>query len=253
MKFLLTCPNSENSLMGYDWDKNEIFWSVSSQVIRVCSACYNGNDLVVSSDNFVTRFAADGYYRIELRGKYDSLCHSIRVMDGNVLGVVDSGNSQVVALAKQGEVTAIFRPLEFWEDYPLDAIHLNDFAATPTGILASSFGYRPWRKVSTSMPWERWASSGYGLVLNLTGKDGKGNGRIVGCGFNQPHSLHFESPNRLFLCSSGTGIFHMCHLNDEGLVTERKNFQITSDHFLRGACRVDDGLFLGGSPYCKRC
>ena len=247
MKLLLACVNSAKSLIGYDCEEEKIFWSIPSNVTRVCSACYDGSDLLISSDNCVRRLTNSGCQRIEMRGRYDALAHSVRVVGEDLIGVVDTGNSQVVVMKRDGQLGAILRPLEVWEDYPRDAIHLNDFAATPYGILASCFGYRPWRKVAENVSWEHWASGGYGLILNLTGADGKGIGRVVGCGFDQPHSLHYVPPNHLYLCSSGTGIFHMCELDRGGLVRQRREYEITRDHFLRGACRTDTGWFLGGS------
>ena len=70
---------------------------------------------------------------------------------------------------RKGEQEVEFEPLKEWGEIPKDAIHLNDFAVTASGILASSFDYRPWRQTKEDITWDDWCTGGYGVILNLTG------------------------------------------------------------------------------------
>ncbi len=246
MKLLLGCVNSPISLIGYDWEKGEIFWSLEQEQLKVCGVSYDGHDLLVSSDNFITRLTPSGAFRIELTGEYESLAHSVRVIDDNLFGVADTGHSVIRIFNKTGEQVEILDPIGYWQDIPADAIHLNDFVLTPYGMLASCFDYRPWCLVRKETSWENWCSGGYGLIINLTGIGNKGMGRIVGCGFNHPHSLHYVDPC-LYVCSSATGQFHRCKFIKGGLLVEDMHYKVTDDHFLRGAYKLDNGWFLGGS------
>ena len=246
MKLLLACVNTNLSLVGYDWDKGEIFWTCPQKLIRVCGAGYHGNDLLLSGDSFITRVMPDRYVRTELKGRHEALAHSVHVIDELSVGVVDTGNSRVVVLNRNGEIEKTYEPIRSWGDDLQDAIHLNDFAVTPHGILGSCFDYRPWREAREQTSWEDWCSGGYGLVLNVTGSGGHGEGRVVGCGFNHPHSLKYIEPD-LYLCSSATGIFHVCEFNGDSLLREKAQYRVTEDHFLRGACHADGGWYLGGS------
>ncbi len=246
MRFLLSCVNSPNSLIGYDWEKREIFWQCPQSKVRSCGICYDGADLLISTDNTVTRLTSTGFVRSELDGGFDALAHSVHPITESHVGVVDTGNSCVVVLNRNGEVADAFSPLEAWGPVPHDAIHLNDFVVTPYGILASCFDYRPWRKVKEEISWTNWCSGGYGLVLNLTGDGDKGAGRVVGCGFNHPHSLTYFS-QYLYLCSSATGEFHRCEIDSGGSLREVFRHQVTTEHFLRGAHPTGDVWFLGGS------
>ena len=173
MRLLLSCVNSDLSLIGFDWDSGRIFWACPQKLLRVCGACYDGNDLLLSGDNHVARVTPTGYVRTELSGRYDALAHSVHVIDEDRFGVVDTGNSRVVGVNKRGEADVVYGPVDHWGDIPHDAIHLNDFAVTPHGMLASCFDYRPWRKVREDTSWEDWCTGGYGMILNLTGTENR--------------------------------------------------------------------------------
>ena len=92
-----------------------------------------------------------------------------------------------------------------------------------------------------------WYSGCYGLILNLTsGQKGEGAGRVVGCGFNHPHSLTYWN-EKLYLCSSATGDFHQCGFDKRGNFINSDPMRITETHFLRGLHKVDGGWIMGGS------
>lgn len=249
MKFLLSCVNSPMSLVGYDWEEERVFWQLPSSAARACSACYDGSDLLIATDNFLRRYSGNGCEDYELKGKYDAYAHTVRVVGDDLVGIADTGNTQLLFINREGSLEYVLRPLEVWGDYPIDAIHLNDFAATPFGILASCFGYRPWREIIAATSWEDWSLGGYGLIMNLNGGDNKGVGRIVGCGLDQPHSVRYVAPNWLYVSSSATGVLHVCEITATGLVQERHRYQVTRTHFLRGALRSNSGWFLGGSCF----
>lgn len=246
MKLLLGCVNSDLSLIGFDWDKGEVFWSCPQTKLKVCGICYDGPDLLISTDDFLTRVTPSGYIRTRLNGRHEALSHSVHVIEDDLVGIVDTGNTRVVGFNRKGEQEVEFEPLKEWGEIPKDAIHLNDFAVTASGILASSFDYRPWRQTKEDITWDDWCTGGYGVILNLTGNGVTGKGRIVGCGFNHPHSLNFVDPY-LYLCSSATGIFHKCEIDDTGVVREKDRFKVSQDHFLRGAHKMGTEWFLGGS------
>ena len=246
MRLLLGCVNTSVSLMGYDWETGEVFWAVPRETLRVCGVCYHGSDLLISGDSFLTRLQPTGGFRTPLGGRYDALAHSVHVLDDGHAGVVDTGNSRLICVDLGGQIVDLFEPIDTWGDIPQDAIHLNDFVVAPTGTLATCFDYRPWREVKAGTSWDDWCTGGYGIILNLTGDGSNGAGRVVGCGFNHPHSLNYVD-DRLYLCSSATGVFHVCELDPDGTVRETGRFQVTNDHFLRGAYNTDGGWYLGGS------
>lgn len=171
MKVLLSCVNSSFSLLGFDWDRGEVFWELPSERLKVCGICYDGRALLVASDNAVTRFTPLDVNRISLSGPHEALGHSVHLINEHEFGVVDTGNSAVRVFRKNLEPSYVLNPVAHWNDVPEDAIHLNDFAVTPFGILASCFGYRPWRSVQQSLSWEEWCRGGYGLILNLSGRN----------------------------------------------------------------------------------
>jgi hypothetical protein len=249
MKLLLSFVNSTISLAGYDWDRGEIFWSIPSSHIKTCGICYHDSDLWVSSDNRVVQLCPNGDGNvITLSGPHDPQLHGLHVLNDTTLGVVDTGHSAVRIIDKNGQQVQTFNPVACWLEVPNDAIHLNDFVMTPYGLLASCFDYRPWRVVRELMSYEDWCTGGYGLIINLTVESHKGAGRIVGCGLNHPHSLNYVDPY-LYLCSSSTGTFSICEFSGTGTLIEKSQFKITQDHFLRGACHVENGWFLGGSTF----
>jgi hypothetical protein len=202
----------------------------------------------VASDDRIVRLEPNGKSStFKLKGRYNPLLHSVHFVDNESFGAVDTGNSAVRIIDKKGNQTKCFTPLHSWGNPPCDAIHLNDFVVTPYGLLASCFDYRPWRAISTAISPDDWHSGGYGVILNLSGGPRPvGAGRIVGCGFNHPHSLSYIEPN-LYLCSSTTGTFSVCSFNKNGTLFEKSQFKVTNDHFLRGACYSNGSWFLGGS------
>lgn len=150
---------------------------------------------------------------------------------GGHFGVVDTGNSRVVVYLSDGSVDDVYCPLVALEASPHDAIHMNDLLH---GLITSCFDYRPWRSVREKTSWGDWCTGGYGLILRLDGAPGSGAGRVVGSGFNHPHSLTCHE-NCLHLCSSSTCEFHVCEVDAHGLIRELKRFQISKDHFVRGS------------------
>ncbi len=248
MKLLLSCVNSDSSLIGFDWDEGKIFWTYPRDKFNLCGICYDGNSLFTSGNDTVSILDPSNIYNLALPGNYKALAHGIHVISDDLFGVVDTGNSVVRIFNKKGEEVKTYNPLEFWGNIPHDAIHINDFVVTPFGVLASCFDYRPWRfsRKPIQERWEDWCNSGYGVIMNLSGHKNKGEGRIIGCGFNHPHSLQYVNPF-FYVCSSATGIFHVCDFTKSGELTEKSQFKITDDHFLRGAYNTSDGWFLGGS------
>jgi len=235
-------------LIGYDWDRGEVFWALARERERMkaCGVCYHGGALLVASDDTVRRFTPERVDSVELPGTQNSLSHSIHPIGQGEFGVIDTGHSCLRVFRDDLSPSRVLEPLAAWGDLPPDAIHLNDFAVTPRGIVASCFDYRPWRKVQAELSWECWCRGGYGLALNLTGDRGAGAGRVVGCGWNHPHSLVYRD-GHLHLCSAAAGVFHACAFTDDGTLVERRRVPVTQTHFLRGAWHSGDGWFLGGS------
>lgn len=248
MKLLLSCVNTNLTLIGFDWDEGKIFWSCHKDKINATGICYAGNRLFTTANDTVTILGPTDKYHIDLPGGYKALAHGIHVVSDEAFGVVDTGNSAVRIFNGNGDEIETYKPLEAWGSIPHDTIHLNDFALTPFGVFASCFDYRPWRssRKYNQERWEDWCNSGYGVILNLSGHKGKGIGRIVGCGFNHPHSLQYVNPF-FYLCSSATGIFHVCNFTKSGELTEEMQFKISDDHFLRSAYKDHDSWYLGGS------
>lgn len=244
MKLLLSCVNSSPSLIGYDWDKEEIFWSTNK--IKVCGICYDNKDLLISTDDFLIRITPNDLQETRLSGQFNAGLHSVHVINESQIGVIDTGNSRLIVLDKKGKVEKVLNPVAHWGEIPSDAIHLNDFAVTPYGIIASCFDYRPWQKIRDEQEWKTWCEGGYGIILSLTENNNSGFGRVVGCGFNHPHSLKYIDPY-LYICSSATGVFHVYEFNSSGFLREKSQHKITGDHFLRGAHNVNGNWFLGGS------
>ena len=167
------------------------------------------------------------------------------MIDGSTFGVADTGNSVVRVYSTAFEHLTDLAPFSDWPQLPDDAVHLNDFAVTPYGIIASCFDFRPWRAVQSRFKDRKlWSTSGMGVLINIS--DGHGAGRLVGYGLNHPHTLLF-SDQQLFNCSSSQGIFHSWTFNESGTLRSSKNIPVTQDHFLRGACRSGGKWYLGGS------
>jgi hypothetical protein len=193
--------------------------------------------LATAKTNSINFIMPEGRTIHRCRGKFSAASHSIHPMSNGRIGFADAGNNRIYRMSADGTSKKALNPLI---GYPrvFDAIHLNDFVETPIGILASCFDYRPWRIVKGRFP-EAWAVGGFGLILNITKY-----GRVEYSGLDHPHSLKCEG-NSLYVCSSSIGVFHQFDL-DYSLV-EKKKWEITDDHFLRGACHIGDTWYLGGS------
>ncbi len=244
MKLLLSCPNSNFSLLGYDWTKEELFFAIPSYIFTACSIEYYSNSLLVSSENEIRRISPYEETIYYLGGRYNNLAHSVKIIDKDKIAVVDTGNTRVIVIDASGRVIKTYNPLESWGNIPQDTIHLNDVVQTPYGLLASCFDYRPWRYEREKLSWQQWCSGGFGLILNLSEE-----GRVIGCGLNHPHSLTYKHPY-LYVCSSATGEFHVFEFNKNGILREKQRYRICNNHFLRGALYTKMGWFLGGS--CRR-
>ncbi len=252
MKLLLSCVNSLVSLIGYDTEKRESFWYCPADRVRACGACYAETApgaLIIATDSGVTRYSAAGRAEfVALPGPHDNLAHSVHVVDGQV-GVADTGNSRVLLYSPDFAAHISFDPLEGWGEIPRDAIHLNDFARTPGGFVASCFNYRPYRTVET--PGHHWQSGGYGLLLSLEKHQGRNVGRVLAPGLSCPHSLVW-SRDRLYCCASATGEFLRFAYNDRGLLVEEKRWFVSGDYFIRGALPLEDGSWLLGGSTVRR-
>jgi hypothetical protein len=252
MRLLLSFVNSTIALAGYDWKEGRIFWALSSERLKAGGICYHGSDLCVGAGDRVVRLSPTGSSsQIVISGPYNPRLHGIHPIDEFAIGVVDTGNSTVRIINLEGHQIGLYNPVGAWLEIPDAAIHLNDFVVTPYGVLGSCFDYRPWRTIRELISDDDWCCGGYGLVLNLSSKHNSNcnaGGCVVGCGFNHPHSLAFHAPF-LFLCSSATGIFHVSRLASSGVLVPHSEVQITKTHFLRGACKIANYWYLGGSTF----
>lgn len=244
MRLLLSRVNSRESLVGYDWDRDEVFWSVPKSSFSACGICYWRDRLLVASNDTLLDWSPRGMERIPLPGRHPSLAHSVGRLDADRIGVVDTGNSVVRVFDEACRPLEPISPLAGWGELPSDAIHLNDFAATKRGVIGSCFDHRPWRAAERSHGnREDWRRGGYGLLLNLSGPT---PGRIVACGLNHPHSVTADGDG-VCVCSSATGEFVRFEFDHRGRLQETSSIEVTTSHFLRGALRAETGWFLGGS------
>lgn len=251
MKILLSCVNSVVSFVGYDLAAEQPFWYCPSDRVRACGAAYDGDALLVATDNQVTRLSASGALtRFSMPGPHKNLLHSVHPLEGTGIGVIDTGNSRLLVFADLSDggnarASVSFEPLEGWENVPQDAIHLNDFAATPRGLVASCFNYRPYRILS--VPERPWQKMDYGLLLSLEKHSGRNVGRVLAGGLSCPHSLVWHGDS-LYCCASATGEFIRFSFNARGMLVEQETRHVTDAHFLRGALPLGDGSWiLGGS------
>ena len=249
MKFLLSCVNSLVSFVGYDLAARQAFWYCPADRLRACGAAYDGDGLLIASDNTLTRMGADGSItRVSPPGPHDNLLHSVHCLEGIGVGLMDTGNSRLLVYGDLNSPPISFEPLEGWENIPADAIHMNDFVRTPRGIVASCFNYRPYRTVAA--PGRVWQKMGYGLLLSLEKDDKRNVGRVLAGGLSCPHSLVWHK-DRLYCCASATGDFLGFAYNAHGLLVEEERIHITDDHFLRGALPLDDGSWLLGGSHIR--
>ena len=152
MKLLISCVHSDYSLLGYDSEADQVFWVCSSKRLKACGIAYHGNDLLVATSNIVTRFGCDGTVNLSrFEGRANPLFHSIHPINDDLVGVVDTGHSQVLLLSRNNQVVRSLSPFQFWGNDHQDAVHMNDFAMTRHGMVASCFGYRPWRDVMAKL------------------------------------------------------------------------------------------------------
>jgi len=251
MKILISLINSnkvqsDRSVLCFDLQNKKMIWGIKDSSLSSCGMCYFDSALWFAGDNNVTKIDRQQTFRFDYQSKYPMQLHSIHPIGKGQLGLVDTGNSVIRIIDSMGKQVKKLSPLESWGDIPADVIHLNDFAVTPHGIIASCFDYRPYRKVREDIPWSKWCSQRYGILINVTGNHVVGPGAIVGCGFNHPHSLVYHEPFA-YLCSSATGSFVRIAFDKDGFVQQKREFHITSNHFLRGAMRVGKNWVLGGS------
>jgi hypothetical protein len=246
MRLLLSCVNTVVSLIGYDFDKGESFWYCPADRLRACGACYDGRDLLLGSDDYLTRVSPSGVSQTRLPGPHENLAHGVRMVGEDLVGVADTGNSRILVMGRDGARAVVYDPLDQWDEVPPDAIHLNDFLPVEHGFLASCFHYQPFRPFKEALGYEAWKTGGFGLILGLSKERGLNVSRVLACGLNQPHSLAAHE-GRIFCCSSATGSFLEFSYTDRGLLRETGHRKVTDEHFLRGALRAGDGWFLGGS------
>lgn len=246
MRILIGCVNTAVSLIGYDTTLRQSFWYCPANVIRACGVCYDEDALCIASDNSLTRISAThGVSSCHLPGPHDNYAHSVKHIGSGLLGVVDTGNSRVLLMPRDTDLTLTYEPLQGWQgDLPLDAIHLNDILPVDDGVLASAFSYQPFTQWSTMAV--EWKAAGLGVIYHLTRRGGKTLARIVASGINCPHSL-MEHNGDVYCCSSAQGDFIRFRWHASGVLHEVERFHVTSTHFLRGALRTDDGWLLGGS------
>lgn len=263
MKLLISSVHSDYSLLGYDSEVDRVFWKCSSDRLKACGIAYHGNDLLVATSNTVTRFNSDGTVNISrFEGRSNPLFHSIHPINDLLVGVVDTGHSQVLLLSRENEIVRSLSPFAFWGDDHHDAVHMNDFALTRHGMIASCFGYRPWRNLMTKLESDDSAppsaDTGHvdahaglkhqGLLINLMENNGKETGRIVGFGFTLPHSITVIE-DTLYICSSLLATFHICHISEKGLVLPDTEIKFPDAYILRGTLKHDNGWFIGGSTH----
>ena len=126
MKVLISCVNSPQSLIGYDTDSKDIFWSVPSTQFKACGASYFHADLLISSDDYVIYFSREGGRVLKIEGPYQPLAHSIHPVNEEMFGVIDTGHSALRVYKPDFSAHAMISPLAGWPQVPQDAIHLND-------------------------------------------------------------------------------------------------------------------------------
>lgn len=249
MKILLSCLRTENSLIGFDLNQGEVFWTHKRSDLKTCGAALLNGALYTAADNFVARVDGSGIQRLVMQGPYQPLAHSVHPIDNDHIGVVDTGHSCLRIIHRDLTSQRAISPVATWPKVPQDAIHLNDFVRTTFGIYASCFDYRPWRAIQEKSTFEEWCTGGYGLILNLTGHAGRGTGRVVMCGLNHPHSLRLRN-DHLFVCSSATGEVHKCRFLEDGTLERTESIALGKRHFVRGLLFENDSLLVGGS--CAR-
>ena len=219
---------------------------VNDPSLRSCGMCFFDSAFWCASDDEVVRIDRDHTYRFRYQARHPMELHSIHPLGNGFLGLVDTGNSVIRIIDKGGKQVDTLSFLDSWGELPHDVVHLNDFTNTPHGLIASCFDYRPYRNVRKEIPWNKWCSQKYGLLINVTGNPVVGPGAIIGCGFNHPHSLQYHDPY-VYLCSSATGTFIRLSMDKNGFVTKKVEYAVTSEHFLRGALKIGSKWVLGGS------
>ncbi|MCA9058175.1 MAG: hypothetical protein KDA96_25235 [Planctomycetaceae bacterium] len=246
MRLLIGFVNSDVSLIVYDWTKRQIEWVLPSSEFRSCGLCCWNDEFVAASDDRILRFTAGGRQEILLPGPHASMAHSVHPVNKDVLGVIDTGNSELRLFDRNGSMIDAISPFSAWGKLPADAVHLNDFAVTHQGIVGSCFDHRPWRAAQTGMTWQEWCQGGFGLLLNLDGHPPHGRGAVLACGVNHPHSLIMHE-KRLYHCSSATGDFHCWGFDAKNRLYRVNEWKVSDRHFLRGALHADGHWYLGGS------
>ena len=243
MKILLSCVNSLVSLVGFDTDTRKTFWYAPGDRVRACGACYDGDALMLASDNFLTRIAPTGVTQQRLPGPYDNLVHSVHPL-GSRIGIMDTGNSRLLLVGRNNDPVGVLDPLAGWDSRPADALHINDFLPWGDGVLASCFNYQPYTHAKHNV--DGWSTKGLGLILSLERAGGTTLSRIVASGLNCPHSL-VRHGDHVYCCSSSQGDFYQFSPTPHGLLQETARWHVTDAHFLRGALHDGTHWLLGGS------
>lgn len=251
MRVLLSCVNSLVSLVGFDTDLGRAFWYCPGNMVRACGACYDGQDLLIASDGFITRITPAGVSQQVLPGPHPNLAHSIHRI-GEMIGVVDTGNARVLVqpspssfpASSAGGPAITLDPLEGWENRPMDPIHLNDFLPWGEGVIASCFNYQPFGHYKTKG--YDWHGGGHGLILGMHREHGMTVSRVLASGLNCPHSL-VEHKGHVYCCSSSRGEFLQYTVQPNGLLYESTRWKISDSHFVRGALHDGERWLLGGS------
>ena len=246
MQLLLGFVNADVSLLAYDWAANDVIWNVPSTTTKSCGICHWRDQLVIATDDTLSWHSKSQVIHSPLPGPHPSLAHSVHAIDGEHIGVVDTGNSSIHVFNTNRELIHTFSPIAAWGNRPPDAIHLNDFAVTHAGILASCFDYRPWRASREGYQWKDWSQGGFGVILNIDGHPPHGMGAILACGLNHPHSLTYQNGN-LYVCSSATGVFARYRFDSQNRLHLDAEWLIAQHHFLRGALDANGKWYLGGS------
>jgi hypothetical protein len=243
MRFLLSCPHSEYSLIGYDYDSGEVFWKLKYP-ISFFGICYGqNNELFATGRNRILKFMPEGYKRARLNQfKANTRPHSVKMMKNGNMGVVDTGNSAIRVYNENLELLERHEALLGYNRI-FDCIHINDFTESPIGLLATCFGYNPYREVIDYMGRKGvWTKNRTGLVINLS----EFHGTVVFSGLSCPHSLNYYN-GKLYVLSSYNQTLYCLDISGPDTLIDYK-LTLDCDKFIRGLCFADeDDYYIGGT------
>jgi len=231
-------------LIGYDWDTGKIFWKIEHKYVVCQGVCYDNNVLRATCGSVVAKITPHRVFVRKIEGRYNAQTHGIHLIDRDTYGVADIGNARVIIYSREtDQVVNYLCSVSHWGNpLPEDVLHMNDFVATPFGILATAFNHRPWRSVRERISVERW--------FNLDG-DGRETGeRVVGTGLTHPHTLHYIDPY-VYVLSASKSLFHIFELNPSSqTLVEKTRIRIADSFWLRGSCCIggqyDNTWYFGG-------